>query len=129
MPYLQLDVPRHYSSESKRRFARRIGSAYAEIMQTTPNKVAVAIRELGDGGLWRCGDEQPEPAAVFSCDIRSGRPPAQRARLAEAIVAICVEDLGLTASQLSVEFTQHPGDEIFRPGRGLVSDWTAAEAR
>jgi phenylpyruvate tautomerase PptA (4-oxalocrotonate tautomerase family) len=129
VPYLQLDVPQHYSTDQKRSLARRLGYVFAHVMQTTPDKVVVAVRELSEGSLWRCGVVEPEPAAVLKCDIRRGRPAEQRARLAEALVAACVEELKLSSAQLSVEFTQHAGNEFFRPGLGLGNDWTPAEAQ
>src|SRR5271154_1204830 len=114
MPYLQLDVPGHYPLSVKRDLARRLGAIFADIMQTTPDLVDVAFRELGDGGVWRCGYDQPVPAAVIACDIRRGRPPEQRARLGHALIDACVEFLGLDPLLVTVEFTQHAGDEIFR---------------
>lgn len=128
MPYLQLDVPNRYSADVKRRLARCMGELYARIMETTPDKVRVAFRELPEGSLWHCGDGEPQPGAVLSCDVRRGRSPEQRAELAQALVDACVEALELR-SDLLVEFTQHAGDEMFRPGRGLAGDWTPAEAR
>ena len=129
MPYLQLDVVSHYSVDVKRRLARRLGGVFARIMQTTPDKVTIAFRELGEGGVWRCSDGEPESAALLTCDIRRGRPPEQRAELASALVDACAEELGLRIDQLGVEFTQHAGDEFFRGGRGLAPDWTPAEAQ
>jgi phenylpyruvate tautomerase PptA (4-oxalocrotonate tautomerase family) len=128
MPYLQLDVPAHYPVDVKRRLARHLGDIFARIMQTTPDNVTVSFRELVDGGVWRCGDGEPEPAALLTCDIRRGRPPEQRAELARALVNACVEALGLRSDRLGVEFTQHTGDEMFRAERGLAPDWTPAEA-
>src|SRR5262245_23173898 len=72
MPYLQLDAPHHYAVDVKRALARRLGESYARIMQTTPELVTVAFRELGEGGVWCCGAGEPEPAALLSCDIRRG---------------------------------------------------------
>src|SRR5580704_3658559 len=129
MPYLQLDVPRRYPVEVKRPLAKRLGNIYADVMQTTPNKVAIAFRELETGSLWLCGAGEPTPAAVIMCDIRRGRPAEQRARLAEALVAACVEPLALSPTALLVEFTQHAGNETFVPGRGLAADWTPTEAQ
>lgn len=129
MPYLQLDVARHYSTDVKRALARRMGDTYARIMQTTPEMVSVAIRELPEGSLWSCRDGEPEPGAVLICDIRRGRTPGQRAELAQALVDACVETLGLRRDRLPVEFTQHAGDEMFRAGRGWAADWTPGEAQ
>jgi phenylpyruvate tautomerase PptA (4-oxalocrotonate tautomerase family) len=128
MPYLQLDVPNHYPLEVKRDLARRLGAIYARIMQTTPDLVTVAFRELGEGGVWCCGGGEPEPAALLSCDIRRGRAPEQRAELAQALIDVCVETLGLRSDRLAVEFTQHASDEMYRHGRGWGTEWMAAEA-
>jgi phenylpyruvate tautomerase PptA (4-oxalocrotonate tautomerase family) len=127
MPYLQLDVPNQYPVDVKRGLAQRLGDRYAQIMQTTPEMVTVAFREVGQGGVWRCGAGEAEPAAVLSCDIRRGRPGEQRAELAQALINACVETLGLRRDRLVVEFTQHTGDEIYRAGRGWATEWTPAE--
>ena len=130
MPYFQIDVPQHYPVEVKRDLARRLGDLYARIMQTTPDMVEVAFRELGEGGVWHCGAGDPEPAACISCDVRRGRPPEQRAKLAQALVDACTETLGLR-TDIIAEFTQHPGDESFGSGfwgRGFAPDWTPAES-
>jgi len=77
--------------------------------------------------LWR---RPPEPAACISCDVRRGRPPEQRAKLAQALIDACVETLGLH-TDIIAEFTQHPGDESFGAGSwgwGLAPDWTPAES-
>jgi phenylpyruvate tautomerase PptA (4-oxalocrotonate tautomerase family) len=128
MPYLQLDAPHHYAVDVKRALARRLGESYARIMQTMPELVTVAFRELGEGGVWCCGAGEPEPAALLSCDVRRGRPPEQRAELAQALIDACVETLGLRSDRLVVEFTQHTADEMYRAGRGWASEWTPAEA-
>jgi len=129
MPYLQLDVPRRYSAEVKQRLAEELAVIFARMMQTARHKVVVAFRELPDGSVWRCGEGAPELAAVLTCDIRRGRPPEQRARLAEALIHACSAALDLRAESLSVQFSQHAGDEVFRLGQGLGSEWTPAEAQ
>lgn len=129
MPYLQLDVPERYSADIKQALAKRMGETYAHIMQTDPNLVSVAIRELPDGGLWCCSDGEPEPGARLMCDIRRGRPAEQRADLAQALINNCVEILGLRSDRLPVEFTQHEGNEMYRAGRGWAKDWTEDEAQ
>jgi phenylpyruvate tautomerase PptA (4-oxalocrotonate tautomerase family) len=103
VPYLQFDVPNHYPVEVKRSLARRLGKKYARFMQTTPDMVTVTFRELGEGGVWRCRAGEPEPAAVLSCDIRRGRPPKQRAELAEA-----------TWYEILQHFTGQPYPPVYR---------------
>ncbi len=129
MPYLQIDVPNRYPLAQKQRLAKRLGEIYAETMQANVKRISIAVRELVDGGIWRCTEGEPYPAALLMCDIRRGRPPEQRARLAQALVDTCVEVLGLRIDQINVEFTQHAGDEMFHPLLGgLSDDWAAGEA-
>lgn len=128
MPYLQIDIPAHYPVDVKRCLARRLGEQFARIMQTTPNLVTVAFRELGEGGVWSCSAGEPEPAAMIVCDVRRGRPPEQRAELAQALIEACVEALGLRSDHIAVEFTQHTYDEMYRAGRGWGTEWTPGEA-
>jgi len=128
MPYLQLDVPERYPPEVKRNLARRLGETYGRIMETSADRVTVAIRELPDGSLWRCSTEEPEPGAMLMCDIRRGRSAKQRAELAQALIEACVEILGLRPDQIPVDFTQHSGEEMFRAVRGWSRDWGADEA-
>jgi phenylpyruvate tautomerase PptA (4-oxalocrotonate tautomerase family) len=134
MPNLQLDVTNAYPLSVKRNLAKRFGDIYAEVMQTTPDLVDVTFRELGEGGLWRCGGSEPVPAVTLICDIRRGRPPEQRERLARALVDASVDALGLDPLLVSVEFTQHSGDEIYRcilidgvVRGGLSKDWSESE--
>lgn len=128
MPYLQLDVPRAYPTDVKRRLARRMGEIYARIMQTDPGRVRVGFHELAEGSLWHCTAGEPRPGVVLACDIRRGRTAKQRAELAEALIQACREMLELPGDML-VEFTQHSGDELYRQGKGMAEEWDAAEAR
>src|ERR1700733_9003029 len=97
MPNLQLDLTKTYPVRVKRDLAKRFGEIYADVMQTTPDLVDVTFRELGEGGLWRCGKSEPVPAVALICDIRRGRPPEQRERLARAVVNASVDTLGLAS--------------------------------
>ena len=130
MPYLQLDVPTRYGTEQKQRLARRFGEIYADIMQANVRRISVAIRELPEGGIWRCTEDEPYEAALLMCDIRKGRPPEQRELLAKALVEACIDILSLRTDQVNVEFTQHSGDKMFHPLLGgLSKDWAIDEAR
>ena len=109
----------------KRALAARLAMLYAEIMQTTVGMVNVGFRELGEGNLWCCFDGAPEPVAVIHCEVRRGRPTAQRLRLAEALVAAAVEAFGLRHDRIAVEFTQHAADEMYRDG-AWGREWSLA---
>jgi phenylpyruvate tautomerase PptA (4-oxalocrotonate tautomerase family) len=130
MPYLHFDLPGAYPAATKQALALRLGSLYAEIMQTSPGIVKVAFRELGEDNLFRCGapDGGVEPVVVGQCDIRRGRPVEQLTALAAALVAACAEILDVPPERVELEFTQHDGDEMFRRG-AFAADWTPDEAQ
>jgi len=130
MPYLQLDVNDHYSVDDKRRLALKMSETYARMMSVDIRRISVAIRELGDGGVWRIPEagEEPTPVAVMMLDIRKGRTPELRMDVAKALCAHCIEILGLREDRLNVEFTQHSGDEMYHPALGGYSpEWTSGE--
>ena len=104
--------------------AKRVANLYAEVMQTTPSGVTVA----------RAGARTTPRAArrasvvAIRCDIRSGRPDAQREAFAVALtglVADCAEELG--AAQSVIYFTEGAGRLIFEDGTANP-DWSPTEA-
>lgn len=130
VPYLQLDVNDHYPSATKEILAERMCRTYAEMMSVDIRRISVAVRELGEGGLWRIPDAEgpPVPVSLMMLDIRQGRPPELRMALAKALCAHCIEVLGLREDRLNVEFTQHTGDEMYHPTLGGFSpDWKPGE--
>lgn len=130
MPYLQLDVSGHYGVAEKQQLAARLCATYARLMAVDIRRITVAIRELGEGGVWRIPEVggAPEPAALLMLDIRKGRSPELRLAVARALCAECVAILGLRADRLNVEFTQHAGDEMYHPSLGGYSpEWSPDE--
>ncbi|MGT2476770.1 tautomerase family protein [Paraburkholderia terrae] len=131
MPYLQLDVNGHFPIEQKKLLAAKFSETYARIMSVDIRRISVAIRELGEGGVWRIPEADGEPVAVslMMLDIRRGRPPELRMQLAKALCAHCVEILGLQPDRLNVEFTQHSGDEMYHPALGGYSpEWEPGQS-
>ena len=128
MPYLQLDVIGPYSVETKQRLAKRLCATYAQLMKVDMRRISIAIRELGEGGLWRMIEGEPQPAAMLMCDIRRGRSAESRLTLVEALCRDCTVVLDLPPDRLNVEFTQHAGDEMYHPALGGWSpEWSDAE--
>lgn len=124
MPYIQIDLPRDPSSDDFDGLAARVADLYAEVMQTTPSGVTVAVRELGARRVQRDG----APVVAIRCDIRSGRPDSQREAFAVALtdlVASRAEELG--AARSVVYFSEGPGRLIFEDGTPNP-DWSPAEA-
>ena len=128
MPYLHLDLPLAVAPADRPEIAGRLARLYADVMETNPERVTVAFRELGENGVLRTGsDGTPQAVVMVQCDIRRGRPPEQRERLGEAVADLLAEALGWPVGRIVLEFPQHAGDEFWREG-GLGSDWTPAEA-
>lgn len=130
MPYLQLDVNGHYSSDDKRRLATKMSETYAEMMSVDIRRISVAVSELGDGGVWRIAEAgtEPVPVSVMMLDIRQGRPPELRMAVAKALCTHAIEIIGLREDRLNVEFTQHSGDEMYHPTLGGYSpEWRPDE--
>ena len=67
MPYLQLDVNGHYAPGTKKRLASAMCDTYSRLMSVDIRRVTVAIRELGEGGLWHvtCPGDEPVPEALL----------------------------------------------------------------
>ena len=128
MRYLQLDVNGPYPVAAKKLLAKTLCETYASIMKVDIRRISIAIRELGEGGVWRTIDGDPTPVCVLMCDIRQGRSAELRLELARHLVSDCVKVLGLREDRLSVEFTQHSGDEMYHPTLGGFSpEWTPEE--
>ncbi|QDE39505.1 tautomerase [Luteibacter pinisoli] len=132
MPYLQLDLNESYSVDTKRKLARKMAGTYAAMMSVDIRRISIAIRELGEGAVWRTVDGvdgEAVPASVLMCDIRRGRTPELRMEVAKALCADCIDILGLREDRLNVEFTQHTGDEMYHPTLGGFSpEWSEDEA-
>ena len=128
MPYLHLDLPLAVPAADRGSIAARLARLYADVMETNPERVTIAFRELGENGVVRTGAYGAvEPVVVVQCDIRRGRPAEQRERLGAAVAALLEEALGWPPARTVVEFTQHAGDEFWRES-GLGADWTPTEA-
>jgi phenylpyruvate tautomerase PptA (4-oxalocrotonate tautomerase family) len=124
MPYIQFDLPRDPSESDFDALTTRVASLYAEVMQTTPSGVTVAVRELGARRVVRDG----HPVVAIRCDIRSGRPDAQREAFAVALTDLVTtygEELGATRSV--IYFIEGPGRQIFEDGQPNL-DWSPTEA-
>lgn len=128
MPYLQLDVNGRYPVEDKKRLAAKLCETYAKLMSVDIRRISIAIRECGEGSVWRTVDGVPEPVSVLMCDIRRGRSADLRMEVAKALCRDCIEILGLREDRLNVEFTQHAGDEMYHPTLGGYSpEWSEGE--
>jgi phenylpyruvate tautomerase PptA (4-oxalocrotonate tautomerase family) len=128
VPYVHLDLPLPVTPDDRAEIATRLAHAYARVMQTNPERVTVAFRELGDNGVVRIGpDGELETVIMVNCDIRRGRSPEQRKRLGDAVAAVLEDALGWPPRRTILEFTEHAGNDVWR-STGLGTDWSPAEA-
>ena len=128
MPYLHLDLPLAVAAADRAEIATGLAHTYARVMETNPERVTVAFRELGDDGVVRIGPGGVlETVIVVNCDVRRGRPPEQRERLGDAVAALLEEALGWPRRRKILEFTEHAGNEVWR-STGLGTDWSPREA-
>ena len=128
MPYLHLDLPVAVAPAERAEIAPRLAGVYADVMETNPERVTVAFRELGENGVVRLRpDGALETVVMVNCDIRRGRAAEQRERLGDAVAAVLGEVLDWPRERTLLEFTQHAGDEFWR-STGLGTDWTPEEA-
>ncbi|MHB2209757.1 tautomerase [Methylobacterium sp. CM6257] len=107
-----------------------MSQTHAGMISVNIRRISVAIRELGERGVWRIPDvgAEPVPVSVMMLDIRRGHSAELRMKVAKAMCAHCVEILGLREDRLNVGFTQHSGDEMYHPALGGYSpDWTPHE--
>jgi phenylpyruvate tautomerase PptA (4-oxalocrotonate tautomerase family) len=128
MPYLQLDVNGRHAAADKKRLAKQLSETYARLMSVDIRRISIAIREVGEGGVWRMVDGEPVEVSVLMCDIRRGRSAELRLEVAKALCRDCIDILGLREDRLNVEFTQHSGDEMYHPTLGGYSpEWSEGE--
>lgn len=130
MPYLQLDVNGPHPVADKKRLAKQLSETYARMMSVDIRRISIAIREVGEGGVWRMVDGEPAEVSVLMCDIRRGRSAELRLDVAKALCRDCIDILGLREDRLNVEFTQHSGDEMYHPTLGGYSpEWSEDETQ
>lgn len=62
------------------RLAEAMSETYARMMSVDIRRISVAIRELGEGGVWRIPEigGEPTPVSLMMLDIRRGRPAERR---------------------------------------------------
>ena len=124
MPYIQFDLPKAPTEASFEPLADAVAALYAEVMQTTAAGVTVSVRELGAARVLRDG----RPVVAIRCDIRGGRPDAQREAFATALTElVATRGDGLGAETCVIYFTESPGRFIFEDGQPNP-DWSPAEA-
>ena len=129
MPSLQLDIHAELLPPEKQALARAMSEEYSRIMGSDPKLMTIVIRDLPNGSIWHCTDDEPVPGTLLMCDVRAGRDRTTRHRLASRLIDLITARTGVSREDIKVEFTQHTGDEMFHPFLGGFNrDWDESEA-
>src|SRR3954469_16386231 len=76
MPYLHLDLPVAVAPADRAEIAGRLARTYADLMETNPERVTVAFRELGENGVVRLRpDGALETVVMVNCETAAAGHP------------------------------------------------------
>jgi phenylpyruvate tautomerase PptA (4-oxalocrotonate tautomerase family) len=126
MPYMHVNLSRTYAPAVKHDLATRLCKLYAEVMETQSWRPNVGIAELGEDNLFHLAPDGLEPITVVLVEYRGGRTLERRLSLARGITDICVDVLNVPRKRVTIEFTEHSGEQIVRDGE-WVGEWSPAE--
>lgn len=127
MPQLRFQMNFSVVTEEKKRFAGAIVRHFSEIMETGTDHVAVAIQCLGphDLAFGRAGPSGGRTVLV-DADIRRGRTPEQKRRLALACIEEITRMWSVDAEAVYLVYTEHDGPDFQLSDRVLPA-WTPGE--
>ena len=126
MPHLQFEINKKIDNKIKDNFANEIRDAFAEIMDTGTDHIAISIREYSKYSL-TIGRVKPEnDICLMNLDIREGRSIGQRRELALRYMSIVNNNFNVEAENQYVTFTQHPGED-FHLVEKYLAGWEADE--
>jgi len=126
MPHLQFEINKKIDNKIKDNFANEIRDAFAEIMDTGIDHIAISIREYSKYSL-TIGRVKPENnICLMNLDIREGRSIGQRRELALRYMSIVNNNFNVEAENQYVTFTQHPGED-FHLVEKYLAGWEADE--
>jgi 5-carboxymethyl-2-hydroxymuconate isomerase len=121
MPHLQFEVNQKIENKIKDKFAKEIRDAFAEIMDTGTDHIAISIREYDKYNL-TIGRANPEDnICLMNLDIRDGRTLEQRRELALRYMNIVKTNFSVETINQYVTFTQHPGEDFHLVEKYLAS--------
>lgn len=126
MPHLQFEINQKFENQIKAKFASEIRDAFAQIMDTGTDHIAISIREYDKYNL-TIGRANPEnDICLMNLDIREGRSLEQRRALALRFMKIIKNIFNVETENQYVTFTQHPGED-FHLVEKYLAGWEADE--
>jgi 5-carboxymethyl-2-hydroxymuconate isomerase len=126
MPHLQFEINKKVSDDSKEEFVTEIRNAFAQIMDTGTEHIAISIRAYDKYSLTIGRAGITDDICLMNLDIRVGRTIAKRRELALAYMEIVKENLGIDQKNQYITFTEHKGED-FHLVEKYLSDWERGE--
>jgi 5-carboxymethyl-2-hydroxymuconate isomerase len=126
MPHLQFEINKKVSDDSKEEFVNEIRNAFAHIMDTGIDHIAISIREYDKYSLTIGRAGITDDICLMNLDIRLGRTIAKRRELALSYMQIVKENLGINEKNQYITFTEHKGED-FHLVEKYLSDWERGE--
>lgn len=126
MPHLQFEINKKVSDDSKEEFVTEIRNAFAQIMDTGTEHIAISIREYDKYSLTIGRAGITDDICLMNLDIRVGRTIAKRRELALAYMEIVKENLGIDQKNQYITFTEHKGEDFHLVEKYLF-DWERGE--
>ena len=126
MPHLQFEINKKVSNDSKEEFVNEIRNAFAQIMDTGVDHIAISIREYEKYNLTIGRASINDDICLMNLDIREGRTIEKRRELALAYMEIVKENFGINQKNQYITFTEHKGEDFHLVEKYLAS-WETGE--
>ena len=126
MPHLQFEINKKVSDDSKEEFVNEIRNAFAQIMDTGTDHIAISIREYDKYSLTIGRAEITDDICLMNLDIREGRTIEKRRQLALKYMEIVIENFGIDQKNQYITFTEHKGQD-FHLVEKYLSQWEIGE--
>ena len=126
MPHLQFEINKKVSDDSKEEFVNEIRNAFAQIMDTGTDHIAISIREYDKYSLTIGRAGITDDICLMNLDIRVGRSIEKRRELALSYMEIVKENLGIDQKNQYITFTEHKGED-FHLIEKYLSQWETGE--
>ena len=126
MPHLQFEINKKVSDDSKEEFVNEIRNAFAQIMDTGTDHIAISIREYDKYSLTIGRAEITDDICLMNLDIREGRTIEKRRQLALKYMEIVIENFGIDQKNQYITFTEHKGED-FHLIEKYLSQWETGE--
>ena len=126
MPHLQFEINKKVSDDSKEEFVNEIRNAFAQIMDTGVDHIAISIREYEKYNLTIGRASINDDICLMNLDIREGRTIERRRQLALKYMEIVKENFGIDQKNQYITFTEHKGQD-FHLVEKYLSQWEIGE--